>query len=609
MRPDAITLDVEDAPGVDVVGDAHHLPFADATFDYVWSSAVLEHVRDPFRVAAEIVRVLKPGGVAIVQVPFLENVHNWPDDYYRYTPNGLRVLFRELEEVKSGVSAGPSQVLPDLVQYFATGFSELQRGPLFPNLLASFVGTPLIPFRALDRLLRGRPTYWRWARAFYFIGRKPDEPSASGLAPPERRTRVTFVAPTRAAGFEEVMSVRGDEMVETMRRLGADVLAVPIDFVAADDEASPVARAARAYRADVIVAPNMNYFLKGLLPAESVLAKSEAVPVLMWDDPLGALALWLLERRDIPMGMLGPAGGDDPLELFGTTMRRHGARHFSWDSGHIASVVELGLIDRDAVSWYPIATYEPFLACGRERIEERFGVSFCGNVYPHAVDQSNFAEDSVYAALTDAICIAKSADLERPVWELMQTEIASLPADIRAERGLDLRQAPFWDYYVYLVWMAATTRVRLDALGAIARQVEVFGVFGDPSSVGELDRHANLVYRGNAHQSRELPEVFASTRVNVCPSNCLIHSGVPSKFVDCIASGGFALVDPKPDLVRLFGPEIERVFFRNAEELREKVEYFLERPAERREITEALRETVVRECTLERLFEQVLSLT
>jgi len=32
----------------------------------------------------------------------------------------------------------------------------------------------------------------------------------------------------------------------------------------------------------------------------------------------------------------------------------------------------------------------------------------------------------------------------------------------------------------------------------------------------------------------------------VCPSNTLIQKGVPSKFVDCIASGGFALVDPKP---------------------------------------------------------------
>ncbi len=120
--------------------------------------------------AAEIVRVLKPDGLAIINVPFLENVHNWPDDYYRYTPNGLRVLFRELEELHSGISAGPSQVLPDLIEYYSVGFSELQQGRLFPNLVTVVVGTVLLPLRALDRVFRRRPTYWRWARSYYYVG-------------------------------------------------------------------------------------------------------------------------------------------------------------------------------------------------------------------------------------------------------------------------------------------------------------------------------------------------------------------------------------------------------------------------------------------------------
>ncbi len=79
-------------------------------------------------------------------------------------------------------------------------------------------------------------------------------------------------------------------------------------------------------------------------------------------------------------------------------------------------------------------------------------------------------------------------------------------------------------------------------------------MFADRQSVDLLNDYPNLVYRGNAHHLNELPDVFASTRVNIGPSNTLIQSGVPSKFVDCIASGGFALVDPKRDLVDLFGP-------------------------------------------------------
>ncbi len=354
----------------------------------------------------------------------------------------------------------------------------------------------------------------------------------------------------------------------------------------------------------------MNYFLKALLPPESVLAGSTALPVLLWDDPLGALALWLLDRRGTPMGWLGGEADEDVLSLFRGIVGTGGARHFSWDSGHVAAVDELGLVDPTAVSWYPIATYEPFLAQGRRGpVDERFDVAFCGNVYPFAIEQSNFAGDDLFVDLTDRICAEKSRHLDRPVWELLKAEIAALPEDVRREHGLDVHRASFWDYYVYLVWMASTTRVRLDLLGAIGRNVDVFGVFGDPDSVGLLKRHPNLVYRGSAHHSRELPGVFASARVNVCPSNCLIHSGVPSKFVDCIASGGFALVDPKPDLVTLFGPEIEAIFFRDGDELKAKVEYFLERPRERREIVEVLRARVEQECTLERMFDAVLAAT
>jgi SAM-dependent methyltransferase len=55
------------APRVRVVqGDAHHLPARDAAFDVVYARYVLEHVRDPLQVLAEMRRVLRPGGRAAV---------------------------------------------------------------------------------------------------------------------------------------------------------------------------------------------------------------------------------------------------------------------------------------------------------------------------------------------------------------------------------------------------------------------------------------------------------------------------------------------------------------------------------------------------------------
>jgi SAM-dependent methyltransferase len=50
-------------------GDAGALPFAPGAFDRVYCSEVLEHLVDPRAAVAEIVRVLKPGGVAVLSVP------------------------------------------------------------------------------------------------------------------------------------------------------------------------------------------------------------------------------------------------------------------------------------------------------------------------------------------------------------------------------------------------------------------------------------------------------------------------------------------------------------------------------------------------------------
>ncbi len=49
-----------------VIGDGMHLPFADGSFDICYSSNVLEHVSDPWRMAAEMVRVTRPGGTVFL---------------------------------------------------------------------------------------------------------------------------------------------------------------------------------------------------------------------------------------------------------------------------------------------------------------------------------------------------------------------------------------------------------------------------------------------------------------------------------------------------------------------------------------------------------------
>ena len=58
-----------------LLADAHALPFADASFGFILSVAVLEHLRHPYAALAEIGRVLRPGGRLIATMAFLEPFH------------------------------------------------------------------------------------------------------------------------------------------------------------------------------------------------------------------------------------------------------------------------------------------------------------------------------------------------------------------------------------------------------------------------------------------------------------------------------------------------------------------------------------------------------
>src|SRR5213075_283357 len=88
----------------DVVGDAHHLPFRDASFDRVFAFNVFEHLREPRRAAAEIARVLKPKGLVAVHTAFLQAMHEEPAHFYNTTEYGLREWFADFEIEKLSVT-------------------------------------------------------------------------------------------------------------------------------------------------------------------------------------------------------------------------------------------------------------------------------------------------------------------------------------------------------------------------------------------------------------------------------------------------------------------------------------------------------------------------
>jgi len=76
----------------DYVCDLAAIPVADARFDHVVCTQVLEHLPEPQRVIEELARVLKPGGTLWLSAPLFYAEHERPYDFFRYTQFGLRQL-------------------------------------------------------------------------------------------------------------------------------------------------------------------------------------------------------------------------------------------------------------------------------------------------------------------------------------------------------------------------------------------------------------------------------------------------------------------------------------------------------------------------------------
>lgn len=122
--PRIVRMDVVWTPTVDVIGDAHALPFRDEAFTCVFSAAVFEHLRNPFVAARQIWRVLRDGGGVFADCNFVFPYHGFPAVYFNASLDGMRQLFADFTEVEATVTPwqGPSHALATLVGEFLSLF-------------------------------------------------------------------------------------------------------------------------------------------------------------------------------------------------------------------------------------------------------------------------------------------------------------------------------------------------------------------------------------------------------------------------------------------------------------------------------------------------------
>jgi SAM-dependent methyltransferase len=158
---DYVGVDIEEAgrfgyqrPGV-VPYDGEHLPFPDASFDFVLCTEVLEHVAKPEILVGEMRRVLRSGGAGLVTVPWSARYHYIPWDFFRFTPSSLKTLFQDFSRAEIAARGTDLTAIASKVLVACLRAAPPQGGRPFERWFKDIAGALVLAPVALPALVLG----------------------------------------------------------------------------------------------------------------------------------------------------------------------------------------------------------------------------------------------------------------------------------------------------------------------------------------------------------------------------------------------------------------------------------------------------------------------
>lgn len=172
-----VQVDIKKLPFVDVVADAEALTdtIPPGSYDYVVSTRMLEHTPHPWKVLDEVYKVLRPGGILYVSVPWMYPLHAEPNDYWRFSVPCLQRLVREagFVELGSGSEYSPHAALQSFLQAYLCEVFSFDKSVMFYSL--EFVTLWLLyPLSFLEGALRlGPRRHYYTDQLLYIIAQKP----------------------------------------------------------------------------------------------------------------------------------------------------------------------------------------------------------------------------------------------------------------------------------------------------------------------------------------------------------------------------------------------------------------------------------------------------
>lgn len=170
-HPLITNLNISNYPNVDVVADAHHLPYADNSVDAIHVSAVLEHLYDPLQAISEMYRVLKKDGIVFSLTPFMQAYHGYPHHYQNLTLTGHEYYFssKGFKILDSGPAVGPTMALIIINSKYILNYFPPVINKIFG---AIFIVFSLIFIKPLDLLLIKSPKAYVLSSTTYVYAKK-----------------------------------------------------------------------------------------------------------------------------------------------------------------------------------------------------------------------------------------------------------------------------------------------------------------------------------------------------------------------------------------------------------------------------------------------------
>ncbi len=254
------------------------------------------------------------------------------------------------------------------------------------------------------------------------------------------------------------------------------------------------------------------------------------------------------------------------------------------------------------------------LACNVSRLQKQAAaypegyeseLCFLGTLYDdefNFFDQIGFLPDYIKGYL-DGICRAQmevyGLDLAS---ELMTTQICEeMGKYVKADLGPGFRDC-----------RDELLRNMVRKKETVLERREILKLLGDRFS---LDHYASreakdlpVHYKGYAEYWKQMPRIFARSKINLNITLRSILSGIPLRVIDILGAGGFCLTNYQAELPEYFENGRELVWYESREDLLEKVAYYLSHEEERRQIAAAGQQRILQDFTYEKQLQKMFEM-